>query len=65
MKQLNTLKRYYVNVKFEKYGKKFECNDKIFIDRRESPFNHCQIINDEEIKTHLKKKGFTVNNSIE
>ncbi len=46
--------------KFEKYGKKFECNDKIFIDRRESKYNHCQIINDEEIKTYLKRKGFTV-----
>ena len=46
--------------KFEKYGKKFECNDKIFIDRRESNYNHCQIINDEEIKTYLRKKGFTV-----
>ena len=46
--------------KFEKYGKKFECNDKIFIDRRESKYNHCQIINDEEIKTYLKSKGFAV-----
>ena len=46
--------------KFEKYGKKFECNDKIFIDRRESKYNHCQIINDEEIKTYLKRKGFAV-----
>ena len=46
--------------KFEKHGKKFECNDKIFIDRRESLYNHCQIINDVEIQSHLKKKGFTV-----
>ena len=49
-----------INLKFEKYGKKFKCNDKIFIDRRESKYNHCQIINDEEIKTYLRKKGFTV-----
>ena len=49
-----------IGLKFDKYGKKFECNDKIFIDRRESRYNHCQIINDEEIKTHLKKKGFTI-----
>ncbi len=46
--------------KFEKHGKKFECNDKIFIDRRESLYNHCQIINDDEIQSHLKKRGFTV-----
>ena len=49
-----------INLKFEKFGKKFKCNDKIFIDRRESKYNHCQIINDEEIKTYLRKKGFTV-----
>ena len=46
--------------KFEEFGKKFECGEKIFIDRRESRYNHCQIINDEEIKSHLKKKGFVV-----
>ena len=49
-----------IALKFEKYGKKFECNDKIFIDRRESKYNHCQIINDEEIKTYLRKMGFTI-----
>ena len=49
-----------INLKFGKYGKKFKCNDKIFIDRRESKYNHCQIINDEEIKTYLRRKGFTV-----
>ena len=49
-----------INLKFEKFGKKFKCNDKIFIDRRESKYNHSQIINDEEIKTYLRKKGFTV-----
>ena len=49
-----------ITLKFEKYGKKFKCTDKIFIDRRESKYNHCQIINDEEIKNYLKKKGFAV-----
>ena len=46
--------------KFEEFGKKFKCGEKIFIDRRESHYNHCQIINDEEIKSHLEKKGFVV-----
>ena len=46
--------------RFEEHGKKFECGDKIFIDRRESHYNHCQIVNDEEIKIYLKKKGFTI-----
>tara|TARA_B100001057_G_scaffold56240_1_gene49872 strand:+ start:2764 stop:3840 length:1077 start_codon:yes stop_codon:yes gene_type:complete len=46
--------------RFEEYGKKFECSNKIFIDRRESHYNHCQIVNDEEIKIYLKKKGFAI-----
>ena len=37
----------------------FDSNDKIFIDRRESNFNHCQIINDEEVFQYLKSKGFS------
>ena len=46
--------------KFEEFGRKFECGEKIFIDRRESRYKHCQIINDEQIKSHLEKKGFVV-----
>ena len=49
-----------IAIKYEKLGRKFKCSEKIFIDRRESTYNHCQIINDEEVKTHLKKKGFVV-----
>ena len=32
-----------------KYAKKFDSNEKIYIDRTESKFNHCQIQNDNEI----------------
>ena len=42
-----------------KYAKKFDCNDKIYIDRTESKFNHCQIQNDDEIFNFLHKKGFS------
>ncbi len=49
-----------ISSKFEVHAKKFECNDKFFIDRRESKYNHCQIINDEDVKAYLKKKGFAV-----
>ena len=49
-----------ISSKFKFYAKKFECKDKFFIDRRESKYNHCQIINDEEIKTYLKSKNFGV-----
>ena len=43
---------------FLKHKKKFNCNDKIFIDRSSSPSKHCQFINNEEIKNYLKKRGF-------
>ena len=46
--------------KFIKFKKKFECNDRIFIDRRESKYNHCQITNDIEIKKYLLDKGFSI-----
>ena len=38
--------------------KKFDCNDKIYIDRTESKFNHCQIQNDDEVFNFLHEKGF-------
>ncbi len=63
LNEAKNLPKWIINeiaFKFEKFGRKFECGQKIFIDRRESNYNHCQIINDEEIKTHLKKKGFVV-----
>ena len=36
----------------------FNSATKIFIDRSESKFNHCKIINDEEISKYLISKGF-------
>ena len=40
-------------------SEKFECNEKIFIDRTESEYNHCQIQNNIEISNFLNKEGFT------
>jgi hypothetical protein len=37
----------------------FESNEKIFIDRSESPNDHCQIKNNNEVIEFLNKKGFT------
>ena len=42
-----------------KYAKKFQSNEKIYIDRTESKFNHCQIQNNNEIYNFLKEKGFS------
>jgi len=39
-------------------AEKFECNDKIFIDRSGGA-QHCQFINESEINEYLNKKGFT------
>ena len=33
---------------------------KIYIDRSDSSYNHCKIINDDEIQKYLKKHGFKV-----
>jgi len=37
----------------------FDSNEKIFIDRSESKFQHCQIINDLEVWKFLEMRGFT------
>ena len=49
----------WIKTKFLPYKKNFYCNDKIFIDRSESKFNHCQIQNNREVISFLKDKGFS------
>lgn len=50
---------YWLRDKFLSMSKKFDCNDKIFIDRSESKFKHCQFQNNNEIISFLNSKGFT------
>lgn len=38
---------------------KFQCNDKVFIDRSSASSKHCQFINQGEISEFLINKGFT------
>ena len=45
--------------KFLHHSEYFESNEKIFIDRSESPNDHCQIENNNEVIEFLNKKGFT------
>ena len=40
-------------------AQKFDSNSKIFIDRSESKFNHCQFQNNDEIIKFLNSKGYT------
>ena len=43
---------------FLKHAKSFDCSEKVYIDRSESPFEHCQIQNNLEIINYLESKGF-------
>ena len=50
---------FYLREKFLKFKKKFNASKKIFIDRSDSIYNHCKLINNQEIIKHLQLKGFT------
>jgi capsular polysaccharide biosynthesis protein len=45
---------------FLKNKKKFKCSKKILIDRSESSFKHCQIINKKEVDSFLIQRGFKI-----
>ena len=49
----------WINSSFINHKKQFNCNEKIFIDRSDSAFSHCQFINNKEIINFLENKGFT------
>jgi len=49
---------FWLREKFLNLSKKFDCSDRVFIDRSESKFNHCKIINNEEIIKYLSNFGF-------
>jgi hypothetical protein len=49
---------YALREKFLRYSKKIPIADKIFIDRSDSVFNHCKLVNNEEIKEYLIKNNF-------
>jgi len=49
---------FFLREKFLKYSKKFNTSKKIFIDRSDSKFNHCKLVNNLEVIEYLKSKGF-------
>ena len=49
---------FYLRDKFLQYSQKFNCSDKIFIDRSDSIFNHCKLINNQEVVNFLSDNGF-------
>ncbi len=49
---------FWLREKFLSMAKKFENSEKIFIDRSESNFKHCQLQNNDQIIEFLSSKGF-------
>ena len=48
----------FLKKKFLKYKKKFNCSNKVFIDRSDSKFIHFSIKNYKDAKVFFEKKGF-------
>jgi len=49
---------FWLREKFLNLSRKFDCSDKVFIDRSDSTFNHCKVINNIEIIKYLSNFGF-------
>ena len=50
----------FLRTKFLNLSKEFKCSKKIFIDRTDSLFSHCKLINNDEIKRFLSEEGFEI-----
>ena len=58
---IDTISEHYLRKIFLKSAsKKIGKYKKIYIDRSDSQYNHCKIINDLEIKKYLENKGFKI-----
>ena len=51
---------YYLKKKFVKHGHSKINPVQIFIDRSDSKQKHCKLVNNSEIITYLKSKGFKI-----
>ena len=49
---------FFLREKFLKFKKKFDASKKIFIDRSDSLYNRCKLINNREVIDFLSTKGF-------
>ena len=60
----NNLPRWIINFLRKKFlnnsARKIKNFNKIYIDRSDSQYNHCRIINDNEIKDYLRQEGFKI-----
>ncbi len=49
---------FFLRDKFLKLKKKFKVSKKIFIDRSDSVYSHCKLINNQKVIEYLETKGF-------
>ena len=58
IKKLPEWSIFFLRKKFLDLRKKFQTSKKIFIDRTDSLYKHCKLINNQEVIKFLEKKGF-------
>tara|TARA_B100001093_G_scaffold502264_1_gene555005 strand:+ start:100 stop:1194 length:1095 start_codon:yes stop_codon:yes gene_type:complete len=58
IKKLPEWSIFFLREKFLDLRKKFQTSKKIFIDRTDSLYKHCKLINNQEVIEFLEKKGF-------
>ena len=58
IKKLPEWSIFFLREKFLDLRKKFQTSKKIFIDRTDSLYKHCKLINNQEVIKFLEKKGF-------
>ena len=58
IKKLPEWSIFFLRNKFLDLRKKFQASKKIFIDRSDSLYKHCKLINNQEVIEYLEKKGF-------
>ena len=49
---------FFLREKFLKFKKKFNASKKIFIDRSDSVYSHCELINNQEVIDYLERNEF-------
>ena len=49
---------FFLREKFLRFKKKFNASKKIFIDRSDSLYKHCKLVNNQEVINFLKNRGF-------
>ena len=54
------MEHFFLRKEVFRFKKKFNASKKIFIDRTDSVFKHCKLINNQEVIEYLEKKDLKV-----